>query len=272
MTELIDFDLETTGPGDPDPDVDRIVEFSFEVGTGTAADLWTELVHPGSDFVPIPERRTEIHGIGTEDLAGRPGFSHYAEAIQNIVEGATLCGYGIRGYDIPILDRELRRVGQPGLEKHDSGIIVHPEVDLLELWKKHERRDLTTADRRFGRGELGEEAHRAGADTAVLPDIRTGMLREFAPELLELAPGDGDSEEFCRRLVEVARPPGAMDRAGCFRKREEDDVVVFAFSKHRGDPVRKHPGMLEWMLGKDFPQETKQVARHLLARVRRGSS
>lgn len=269
--QLVFFDLETTGPGDPHPDHDRIVEFSILDGGLGDPEPWTKLVDPG---VSIHPDRTEVHGISDEDVADAHPFASYAGSVQATVENAILCGYGIRGYDVPILDRELREAGEAGLERTDSGFITHPEIDLFQAWNVQEPRDLTTAAARFAGVELGEAAHTAEADTAVLPEVLAGMIREFdlpdpagLPDVGGAADKPAPPEEALDRLIEACRKDGAMDRDGCFRRRE-DGEVVFDFGKHRGKPVRDHPDYLDWMLRKDFPKETHRLAKHLLQRGR----
>lgn len=255
MRDLVFLDLETTGSGEPDPDRDRIVEFSFLEGGLGDPEPWTKLVDPGE---PIPEERTEVHGISDEDVADAWPFDHYAEAVQRTVEDAVLVGFNSRSYDVPILDRELRDAGRPGLERSDSGFIVHPEIDLRVAWLEHEPRSLEGAVGRFAGSSLGEDAHSAEADAAVLPEVLFGMIRD-----LGLTDPDGETGDGIEDLVEECSRPGAMDRAGCFRRRE-DGVVVFDFSKNRGKPVRDELGMLRWMLDRDFPEETRRLCRHFL--------
>lgn len=266
---IVAFDLETAGPGDPDPDVDRIVEFSIlEDPWRGDSEPWTKLVDPGE---PIPEQRTEVHGISDEDVADAWPFEHYAEAVQATVEDAVLVGFGSRGYDVPILNRELRRAGQDGLRRSDSGFITHPEIDLRVAWQELEPRSLEGAARRFAGRSLGEDAHSAEADTVVLPEVLMGMVRAFnLPDPTQVADPAGNEapEEVVRELVEICAADGAMDRAGCFR-RLEDGTPAFDFGKHRGEPVREHPDYLEWMCRKDFAEETKRLARHFLTPARK---
>ncbi len=195
-----------------------------------------------------------MHGISDADVAGAPPFAAFAPGVQGLVEGSLLVGYGSRRYDVPILDRELRAADEAGLERDASGaFIVHPEIDLYLAWQLHEPRDLATAARRFAGRELGNDAHGAEADAGVLREVLRGMTESFG-----LPGADRPSE-----LAAACLQPGAMDRAGCFRRRE-DGVVVFDFSKNRGRPVREEPGMLEWMLRNDFPAETRLLADRLL--------
>ncbi len=240
---ILFFDFESTGV---DPYADRIVEFSFRDSTGP---LRAGRVNPG---IPIPAEASAVHGITDADVVECLPFSYYAAEIQQLVQDAVLCGYSCRRFDTVLLHEELRRAGQPGLRADPSGRIVHPEIDLFQLWVRHEDRKLVTAARRFGRHDLGEDAHSADGDTAVLPSTLIGMCEEF-----ELDPSCVD------HLVALSVPDGAVDRDGKFVRRE-DGVVVFNFGKSRGLPAVDDPGLLEWVMRQSFmTPETRQVARGL---------
>lgn len=62
--------------------------------------------------------------------------------------------------------------------------------------------------------------------------------------------------------------PNIVDPDGKFERRE-DGAIVFAFSDHHGRTVdevaRTDPSFLEWMLKKDFAEETKSIAREAMA-------
>lgn len=250
---IVYFDSETTGT---DPYSDRIVELALlayepddEVGRSFNAR-----VNPG---VPIPVGASEVHGITDADVAGLPTFDRYAAMVQEIVQDAVLVGYNCRTFDTILLDAELRRHGQPGLPRDTAGRIAVPEVDLLQLWYRHEDRKLATAARRFA-GVTLDDAHAAEADMRVLPDVLYGMCRAFGLDPY-------DTEKLCALSV----PDGAIDRAGKFAKRE-DGQVVLTFGKHKDEPAVQHADFLEWMLRADFPPETKDIARVLIRRAQRG--
>ncbi len=247
MNNLLFLDFEATGV---DPHNDRIVEFSFMTDID---DIWTERVNPG---VPIPAEASAVHGITDANVADRPRFGEFAGAIQALIDGRTLVGYNCRRYDSVILDAELRRAGKPGLTRDEHGKIIQPEIDLFALWQLSEVRTLAGAAKRFAGVDL-EGAHSAEADTVVLPSIFAGMLTAFGLE------GNSD-EELCAMCI----PEGALDRDGKFIRRE-DGVVVFNFSNSKGQPVLNDPGLLRWMLGKDFSEETKAYAREFLDEIYR---
>lgn len=271
MTSILCFDLETTGPPEgPDRERDRIVQmsfwlWSFEDGVPRRPDARrSELVYPGADHLPIPPERTAVHGIETADVERRHPFDVHADGVQMLVASAAwLCGFGSRGYDVPILHRHLLEAGRPGLSTDEHGRIDHPEIDLHRLWRRLERRNLITASARFGNGRLTEDsAHDAEADAAVLTPILTGMVEEFG--LAEYDDGDPPGgvnwPRTLVRLQDLSCPEEEVDRAGKF-VRDEDGVILLAFGKHEGEPAVAHLDYLEWIIGADFPAGTKAVAR-----------
>jgi DNA polymerase-3 subunit epsilon len=245
VNRLLFLDCEGTGT---DPHTDRIVEICLHRPGGL--DL-TVRVNPG---VPIPAEASEVHGIYDADVASCPRFAEIAPQVQQLVGDAVLVGYNLRRYDTLLIDAELKRAGQPGLPRCEQGRISVPELDLYQLWLRHEARSLVGAAKRFAGVDL-EDAHSAEADTVVLPAVLEGMVRAFG--LQDLTPDDR-----CALCV----PEGEVDRDGKFRRRD-DGVVIFNFSQSRGRPVSENPGLLEWMLSRDFSAESKAVARQLLDEI-----
>lgn len=262
---LLYFDLETTGT---DPESDRIVELAA-VRPGDD-ELTVRRYHPGR---PIPPGATAVHGISDEDVADAPRFEEEAGRVQQLVEGRILCGYNIRSFDTVMLDLELRRAGQPGLDLEQVR-----EVDLMRVWEEMEGGvrtgeaegaseaaeggesppesaaggkgpgwTLSHAVRRFLEREL-EDAHTAAADTRVLPRLLAALRETHGLSLEE--------------MLVLSRRPDEVDRAGKLRRRRGD--VVFAFGRHRGEPVTEHPDYAQWILEADFPSDTKRYIRRLL--------
>lgn len=261
---LVYFDLETTGL---DPETDRIVELAFFGGDG--GEL-TGLVNP---CVPIPAEATETHGITDSDVADSPTFADVAKQVETMIEGAVLVGFNSLRFDVPFLDAELRRAGRSGLPRGEWGEILPRDIDLYRVWVERERRDLASAVQRFADvAELGEGAHRASKDASVLRDVMNGMLADFFPlaevveegQSMRVAPGWPPVGE----LLRITAPPEMLDRAGKF-KRRENGKIVFAFGQQADKPVATQPGYLKWMISKDFPEETKEIARRMLARLGR---
>jgi DNA polymerase-3 subunit epsilon len=240
--DILFLDIESTGL---DTSQDRIIELCLYPMGGSPSSRRFD------PEVPIPSEATAVHGITDADVRGMPKFRQVAASVQVLIAGKTLCGYSLRRFDSLILDAELRRAGQPGLSRDEHGRLEVPEIDLYELWHRHEPRTLVGAAKRFAGIDL-EDAHSAMADTAVLPRVLAGMVGAF-----DLAGMSADD------LCALSIPEGEVDRDGKF-KRREDGVVVFNMGKHFGQPTARHPEFLRWMLSKDFSAETKAVAVSLL--------
>lgn len=233
---LLAFDIEATGL---DPYEDRILELAV-----IRVEDDTLVFHAFFDAgVPIPADSTAVHGITNESVAGCPPFAACAEAVQGLVDGAVLVGFVSRRYDTLMLDTELRRAGQPGLD-----LPRVEEIDLYRVWRESEPRDLETAVRRF-LGRKHELAHKAVPDTAVLPPLLREMARVF-----------GYTAED---MIRLSRPDWEVDRSGRLRHDAESGEVVFNFGRHRGQPVRLNDEYLEWMLGAGFPPDTKAAIKVL---------
>ncbi len=167
---LLAFDIEATGL---DPYNDRILELAV-----IRVEDDTLVFHAFFDAgVPIPPESTAVHGITDDSVVGCPTFAACAAAVQSLVDGAVLVGFVSRRYDTLMLDTELRRAGQPGLD-----LPTVKEIDLYRVWRESEPRDLASAVRRF-LGRKHELAHKAVPDTAVLPPL----LREIALSLIHIS-------------------------------------------------------------------------------------
>lgn len=231
---IIFYDLETTSA---EASTCGIVEMCFADEEGDV--LLHSLVKPAR---LIHRSATEIHGISEEDVRGALPFADHAPSVQQIVDEAELLvGFNNYQFDSVVLERHLQEAGMPGLRGT-------PEADIFGMWKRHERRTLETAVRRFVGVDL-EDAHSAAVDTTILPRVLAGMMQALRLQ--------GD-------LVELSQPEGAVDREGKFR-RLKDGTIVFNFGKYRDKPVQTQRGYLEWMLKQDFSPEVKRFCKEFLA-------
>lgn len=243
IDSLTYVDCEGTGTS---PTADRIVEICIH---HPGEPIISTRVNPG---VPIPAEATAVHGITDEMVATAPRFAELAPFIQATLckSDVVLCGYSIRKYDSILIDTELRRAGQRGFPVSADGRLNVREIDLYQLWQRSEPRTLAGAAKRFVGVDLAD-AHTAQADTLILPGVLSGLIRSYG--LSE------DVEALCALSV----PDGEVDRDGKF-KRREDGVIVFNFGQKRGTPVLDEPGLLEWILGRDFADETKAWAEKFI--------
>jgi len=239
---LVVFDLETTGP---DRLTDRIVEIAaLKVSPDGSVAVYETRVNPG---VKIPREATAVHGITDADVADAPTFAEVAPRLAAFLEGCDLAGYSLRGFDVPLLARELERVKCPFT--FDGRRVVDAQV----IYFRKEPRDLSAAVRTFvGREHAG--AHSALADSIAAAEVLAGQLTRYddLPRDIEAlaaftAPVEGRWVDADKRFV------------------WRDGAAVFNFGAKRGQPLEavaaKSPEYLDWMLDADFPEEAKRIVR-----------
>ena len=208
---------------------------------GGEAILREWVVNPG---VPIDPGTTAVHDMTDADVKDLPPFEAVAFEFADLLADADIGGYSVAS-DIQILERELDASGHP-LRTADLHI-----VDPLRLWHQREPRKLTDAYQRFV-GPLPEDLRAHDA----LDDVRMTLT------VIERMAADRSADQ-----VHAETHPQMVDPAGKF-VRDEQGRIAFAFGKHRGDPVDRHPDFLDWMLRKDFAPSTLAVARAELDRIR----
>lgn len=239
---LVVFDLEATGP---DRRTDRIVEIGLvRFNPGGEVSTWVRRVNPE---MRIPSETTAVHGLTDADVKDSPRFAEIAQELSDLLEGADLAGYGVRSLDLPLLQREFQA----------SGVAFTLEgrriVDMQTIFFKNEPRDLGSAVRFFAGREHGG-AHSALGDALASAEVLAGELTRY-PDL----PVDVEG------LAEFSLPPETrfVDPERRFFWR--DGEAVFNFGEFRGqrlaDVAEKSPQYLDWILGRDFPHDTKRIVR-----------
>ncbi len=244
---IIVFDVETTGT---DHRKDQVIELCVQFGLGDDAESRTWRFKPTVAMSPGAEA---VHGISMEDLADCPPFSSMIERVRKIFEWAEiLVGYNL-GFDIEMVQAELRRAGEAPLDLRGKEI-----VDPFRLWQTQEPRSLQHAHKRFV-GDSFESAHSASADVAATGRVLAGMLEAF-----------GLADQDWTDIARVCEPE--RDRWIGSSKHlvwSEDGQVVVGFGKHSGTPVaelakKDGGGYLRWILDKDFPSHMHEVCRKAL--------
>jgi DNA polymerase III epsilon subunit-like protein len=160
---LIGFDLETTAP---DPEEARIVTAAVVAcggGLPTEEAFW--VVDAG---VPVPDGAAEVHGYTTERVRAEgtpvaralPGVLATLEA--HLRGGAPLAVFNAR-YDLTVLDREARRLGEAPLQERADLLVVDPLV--IDRWlERYRRGSRKLADQCAHWGARLDGAHDATAD------------------------------------------------------------------------------------------------------------
>lgn len=239
---LAAFDLETTGTN---PERDRIVEIT--IGRVEPTTLNTQLLHtlvnPG---IPIPADASAIHGITDEAVRDAPPFAKIVRFVVPLLSGASLVGYNHRRFDVRMIATELRHAGVT----EDPCEAAHL-IDAQAIYFKREPRDLAAA-LQFFCGDSHEGAHGTTAD--VMATLRV-LLKQL--ERYDDLPRDVEAlHEFCRDASWVDRDGKIIWR---------DGKACLGFGPHQGVPLAiADRGFLSWMLGKNFPPDTKEIVRQAL--------
>jgi DNA polymerase-3 subunit epsilon len=241
MRPLASIDLETTGT---DISRDRIVQIGVHYPNGEREPL-DLLIRPP---FAIPYDATQCHGITNEMVSEAPTFPEVAGRVHEALASYDLLGFNHRNFDIPLLWEEFYRAG---VEWDLADVNV---IDVGNLFKKLEPRTLSAAVK-FYCGREHENAHRALGDAKATTSVFAGMLKRYD----QLATLDNAS------LAAESAFDNRVDLAG---KIVLNDVGVpcYSFGKNAGKPVVSDRKYAEWMVGADFPEQTKQVLRRLMSR------
>jgi len=237
------LDLESTGV---DPAVDRIVEVAvLKLVPKGEHELYHRRIHPG---VTIPASASRIHGISDHDVRHAPRFAAVAAELSWILAGADLAGFGITGFDLPLLVAEFGRVGVP------FRVAGRRVIDALALYRRFHPRTLASAVREY-LGREHEDAHSAVDDVLATADVLNEQVWRHG---LPASP-----DELHDFLVDV-------DVGRRFRK-DDAGHVVFGFGKYSGrlvsEVAARDRRYLEWMLSQPFLDDVHDLVRRALARV-----
>ena len=269
---LVVFDLETTGL---DIITDRIIQLSYIKVTPDGTEVrGNHLINPER---AIPAFVTDLTGISDEAVANQPTFKEMAPQLAESFKGCDFAGFNSNRFDVPILAEEFLRAGV------DFDFTKCRLIDAQTIFHKMERRNLAAAYKFYCGREMDEdfEAHRADQDTEATYRVLLGELEMYSeanqddPErvlpndMSELAAfsKQNDNVDFAGRMIWapiVDKDGTPLSNADGTPQLQE----VFNFGKYKDMPVsevlHKDPGYYSWMLGAEFPNNTKQV----LTRIR----
>ncbi|MEK7269959.1 MAG: 3'-5' exonuclease [Planctomycetota bacterium] len=243
---VVFLDLEGTGLK---PDVDRIVQIGMvRLHPDGRKETYLTLVNPG---VPIPPEAFAVHGISDKDVASAPPFKDVAMTVLEFLSGADLGGFGIAGYDVPMLRSELMRAGKPDLDPSGRRVI-----DALRIFHRREPRNLA-AGVKFYCGREFKEGHDALADAQASLDVLQGEIERY-PDL----PADVSAlAAYCGEGQDVFLDIG---RKLAWR----GGKAVFQFGKVKGVTLNRaaaeHKDYLQWILRSDFGDDLKGILRSAL--------
>lgn len=242
--DFVVLDLESTGTN---PEQDRIVEVTigrFNVNT-LASQVLEMRVNPG---VPIPAEASAVHGILDAHVAALPAFSAIAARVSALLAGADLIGFHHRRFDVRLLVAELQRCGLL------NPIADARMIDVGQIFMTREPRTLEAA-MRFFCDEAHEGAHGTTADVVATLKVFLAQLQRY-----------DDLPRTVEGLDAIGRDPSWIDREG--KLAWKGGQACLNFGAHAGTPLRSvKTEYLTWIVGRDFPSDTKAIVRAALRGV-----
>jgi DNA polymerase-3 subunit epsilon len=235
------IDIESTGTN---PKVDRIVEITvLKITIDGKEEIRSRRINPE---ITIPEESIAIHGITNEDVKNEPTFKQYASSLSKFLENCDLAGFGIKKFDIPILEAEFRRCGI-NFNKNDRYII-----DALTIYHKFEPRDLSAAYRKYCGKEL-LNPHDSKSDVEATKEVLMKQI-DFYDEL----PKDiKELHLFCNE-----KENNWIDSEGKFIWRNGEAIINFGIhmNKKLSEIALNNKNYLQWIIRDDFADDTKKIA------------
>ena len=147
----------------------------------------------------IDEAAAEVHGITSEMLADKPGFTDVAEELLAFIQGAELVIHNAE-FDAGFLDQELR-LAKLRTRLNDCCVVV----DTLALARQlhpGQRNSLDALCRRYQVDNSGRDLHGALLDAQLLADVFLAMTGGQAELSLDRSERSRASAEGAGRLVE----------------------------------------------------------------------
>jgi DNA polymerase-3 subunit epsilon len=243
---LVFLDVESTGP---EPATDRIVELAMmeiihETVLIGSPETFHRFYNPGFE---MNEEVIAVHGITNAQVKDFPPLDERAAAeIHAFLIGADICGYGVHNFDLTIIWEELYR---RGIEWNLAAVHV---IDCANIFKKKEPRDLTAA-LKFYFGEDHADAHSAMADITATDKVLAGQIKRYD----DLAGMD------VAALAKFSHMDERVDIAGLII-RDKQGRPCFNTKRNRGVPIVADVSYAEWIMGKDFPTQTKIMLRKII--------
>lgn len=245
---LVFFDLETTGVNICK---DRIVEISYlKISPNGKEEGKTRRINPE---MPIPPEATAIHGITDEDVKDCPTFKEIAKSLASQIEGCDLAGFNSNRFDIPLLAEEFLRANV------NIDLSKRKFIDVQTIFHKMEQRTLQAAYKFYCDKELAD-AHSAEADTKATYEVLKAQLDRYP-----------DLKNDVKFLSEYSSFTNNVDFAGRMIYNDKGEEVI-NFGKYKGrlvtEVLQTDPGYYAWIIGGDFPLNTKQKLTEIRMRMK----
>ena len=246
---LVIFEVETTGLG---LSMDRVIEIAY-------LKLYTNGREKSEDVflnpeIEISDESREIHGITDDQLKDKPYFREKAQEFWDIFYNCYYAGFNILSFDLPFLKREFARAGM-NFEYSEKDVL-----DSKAIFNYMEPRTLSVAYKYYCNKEY-EWPRSASKNVKTTLAILEKQLRKYK-ETRDL--------DFIRNIYK-ASTDRYIDNTRKFYWR--NGKAHFAFSKYidrsLSEVAEKDPKFLEWIIGADFSDETKNIVIEAMKEKRR---
>jgi len=211
---MIYYDLETTGVNVLK---DRIIEiYALKIDGDTRSELH-HFINPG---IPIPPEASAVHGYTDDFVRDKPLLNDVIGEIDTFFTGQDIIGYNNRNFDNLIMALEFIRCSR------DFKLDERKIIDVFEMWKKFEPRNLGGAYKRFCNKE-SEDLHCAREDIRVLNEIYPKMIEFFQLQ-----------EKSFEEIFNMSSPD---PNSYCFGKliKNGDGFLTFNFGKYSGQSIHQ---------------------------------
>jgi len=198
MREII-FDTETTGL---DAREDRIIELGCIelVNRFPTGNTFHHYINPQGRAIN-PEAQA-VHGIGAEQLVGKPTFADLAADFLVFIDGAKLVAHNA-GFDIGFINAEFARLGHPAVGQERV-------VDTLALARRKHPMGPNSLDalcRRYGIDNSHRSKHGALLDSELLAEVYVELIGgKQAALILDSVAARGAVAVAAAEIVIAARP------------------------------------------------------------------
>lgn len=239
---VVVFDLETT---DADVNSAEIVQFSgVRINTNGTSQTLNFTCRPSKS---IHKGATDVHGISNDAVKDCPAFSTFTGKIQTLFKDADTAGYNLRRFDVKILGRQM---AENGFEDFLKDIVVY---DAYVVFCSHASRKLADALRFYTNEEI-QDAHDA------FGDVKT-TIKVIAKQLER----EGTLVEATAKICDKPKE----DKPKYSHIIDQNGKLIMNFGKHQGKTLDQVPrDYFQFILGKDFPEETKKLIKDFLKEKR----
>jgi len=243
---LVVFDIETTGTW---IEKDRIVEIGMiKLLPDGSSQNYVKRVNPG---MPIPPNVSRIIDIVDDDVKDAPRFKDIAKEVLEFISDSDIGGFNVLRFDLPVLEREF----------FDAGFSFHWRerniYDAQKVYHIHEKRDLTAAYQLYCSKQL-VNVHSALGDAEATVEILDAQIKKY-----------GAAEQGIESLkdFDYERSSAYFDkeRKFCWWNGELYPTFgKYGKKKHIKDILNNDRPYLEWILTRDFSEESKAMIKKVL--------